>query len=172
MAQHPPNAVFTAVELGACKVLKRHPDGNAWECRGLRNHPIYLAEGDLRTFISMGPSASKRRAASQTLRSFNTPFPSSRIRRFAVEWRVVPRSSPPAPYAAIVRLHTSNDDQRGQVLVVLKIGGQQTCHLAYVDALANESAIEVARRIADERAPAFDCKGDPVIEGKSGRSPL
>ncbi|MBV1693079.1 MAG: hypothetical protein KGP27_01315 [Hyphomicrobiales bacterium] len=171
MAQHPANAVFTAVELGACKVMKRHPDGNAWECRGLRNHPIYLAEGDLRTFISMGPSASKRRAASLTLRPFNTPF-ATRVRRFTVEWRVVPRSNPPIPYAAIVRLHTSNDAQRGQVLVVLKIGAQQTCHLAYVDALANEKAIEVARGIADERAPTFDCKGDPIVEGKSGRSPL
>lgn len=171
IAQHPANAVFTAVELGACRVLRRHPDGNAWECRGLRGHPIYLAEGDLRTFISMGPAAQKRRAASQTLRPFNTPF-ATRVRRFTIEWRVVPRSTPPSPYAAIVRLHTSNDAQRGQVFVVLKIDAGQTCHLAYVDALANEKAIEIARRFADERARTFDCKGDPVVEGKTGRSPL
>ena len=54
----------------------------------------------------------------------------------------------------------------GQVLVVTKIAPGATCHVAYVDALANPDANELARKAADEKAVDFDCENEPEIVGK------
>jgi hypothetical protein len=48
-----PSARETAIDLKECKVVKRHSDGNTWSCNGLAGYPLYYAEGDLRTFVSV-----------------------------------------------------------------------------------------------------------------------
>ena len=72
----------------------------------------------------------------------------------------------------IVRYFTKSDRGNGQVLIVTRITEKQACHMAYIDALANHDAIVIARKIADERAPTFDCSRDPTIGGASGESPM
>jgi hypothetical protein len=168
---NPVKSLYTTVALKACKQIKRHRDGGAWRCEGLPGYPVYVAEGDLRHFVSVGVDAEKRRAATQTLRPFNSIFePGSD--RATIEWRFARRGELQIPYAIIVRFHTSLDGRRGDVLVVSKVSESETCHVAYVDALANQNAITLARFIADERAKGFDCGGKPVVEGASGRSPM
>ena len=76
------------------------------------------------------------------------------------------------PYAIIVRFHTAVDGRKGDVLVVSKVSTNETCHVAYIDALANHDAITLARQIADGRARTFDCTGEPTAEGATGRSPM
>ena len=50
---------------------------------------------------------------------------------------------------------------KGQVLVVSQIAEGNSCHIAYIDALANKKANELAREAAD-KAGSFDCSTDEV----------
>jgi hypothetical protein len=162
---------FTTVEIETCEMVKKHPDGDARRCDGLADWPIYVAEGDQRTFVSFGAKADQTRAATQTLGPFNSLYV-GRSRRVTVEWRYVRRGGKDLPYAAIVRYVTARDGARGQVLVVTRIGPDGVCHMGYIDALANPSAIALARSLADEKARSFDCKSGPQVYGATGKSPL
>jgi len=170
-ASNPVKSLYTTIDLKACKRIKRHRDGGSWRCDGLPGYPVFIAEGDLRQFVSAGPDAEKRRAATQTLGAFNSIFERGSDRA-TIEWRFDRRGERQIPYAIIVRFHTSADDRKGDVLVVSKVSASETCHVAYVDALANEDAIALARRVADGRARTFDCKREPHPEGATGRSPM
>jgi hypothetical protein len=170
-AANPLKSLYTTIDLKACKQTQRHKDGGTWICDGLPGYPIYVAEGDLRSFVSAGPRPEARRAASQTLGPFNSIFERG-SNRATVEWRFIRRGERQIPYATIVRFHTSRERRRGDVLVISKIGASESCHVAYVDALANEDAIALARRIADSKARSFDCRNEPHSEGETGRSPM
>jgi hypothetical protein len=170
-AANPVKSLYTTVELKACKPVKRHRDGGAWLCDGLAGLPVYVAEGDLRQFLSVGANAQKRRAASQTLGAFNSIFENG-SNRATVEWRFDRRGERKIPYATIVRFHTSREGRKGDVLVVSKVSATETCHVAYIDALANQDAITLARFVADNQAKAFDCRNEPRAEGATGKSPM
>lgn len=171
-AANPLKSLYTTVELKACKAIQKSKDGSgAWRCEGLPGYPVYVADGDLRQFVSLGPRAEKRRAATQTLGPFNSIFERG-SERATIEWRFVRRSEKEIPFAAIVRFHTFNEGRRGDVLVVFKIDERETCHVAYIDALANRDAIVLARQVADDKARAFDCRREPRAEGATGRSPM
>ncbi|MFM9849454.1 MAG: hypothetical protein ACKVP3_20120 [Hyphomicrobiaceae bacterium] len=168
---NPLKSQYTTIDLKACTRLKAHPDGSAWRCRGLPGYPVYVAEGDLRTFVSVGANAEKRRAASQTLGPFNTIFaPGSR--RTTLEWRFNRKGDAVVPYAIILRYYTKNDTGRGEVLIVTKVSPVQTCQVAYIDALAMPEPMVLAHKIADETVRAFDCRNEPVTAGPIGKSPL
>ena len=67
-----------------------------------------------------------------------------------------------SPVATILRWYTAapdgaGDKTEGQVLVVTQLRPGATCHIAYIDALANKNANEMARHIADQQAGSFDC---------------
>ena len=168
---NPVKSLYTTVELKACKPVKRHRDGGAWLCDGLAGLPVYVAEGDLRQFLSVGADAQRRRAASQTLGAFNSIFENGSDRA-TVEWRFDRRGERKIPYATIVRFHTSHEGRKGDVLVVSKVSATETCHVAYIDALANQDAITLARFVADNQAKAFDCRNEPHAEGATGKSPM
>ncbi|WP_410959428.1 hypothetical protein, partial [Salmonella sp. SAL4433] len=59
---NPVKSLYTSIDLKECKQIKRHRDGNAWECEGLPGFPVYIAEGDLRQFVSLGARPEQRRA--------------------------------------------------------------------------------------------------------------
>jgi hypothetical protein len=170
-AANPVKSLYTTIDLKACKKISRHRDGEAWLCQGAVGLPVYVAEGDLRQFVSVGTQAQTRRAATQTLGAFNTIFERG-SRRATIEWRFDRRGERQIPYATIVRFHTSRDGRRGDVLVVSKVSPSETCHVAYIDALANSDAITLARFVADQRAKSFDCRKDPYTEGATGKSPM
>jgi hypothetical protein len=92
--------------------------------------------------------------------------------RATMEWRFDRRGEKEIPYATIVRFHTSRDGRKGDVLVVSKVGHADTCHVAYIDALANSDAIALARHVADTQAKTFDCREEPRTEGARGMSPM
>jgi hypothetical protein len=167
----PVKSLYTTVQLKACKPVKRHRDGGAWLCDGLAGLPVYVAEGDLRQFLSVGADAQQRRAATQTLGPFNSIFESGSDRA-TIEWRFDRRGDRQIPYAIIVRFHTAQDGRKGDVLVVSKVSPTETCHIAYIDALANSDAITLARFVADKQAKAFDCRNQPKTEGATGKSPM
>lgn len=168
---NPLKSLYTTIDLKTCQQVKRHSDGGAWICAGLEGYPVYVAEGDLRTFVSVGPAPEKRRAATQTLKSFNSLF-RGKSSRATLEWRFVRKNGQPVPYATIQRYFTKSDAKSGEVLVVTKVTPTEDCHVAHLDALATPNAIAVARKIADDEARKFDCKLEPKTAGSPGRSPM
>lgn len=163
-------SVYTTIDLPTCSRTKTS-DGESHICKGLPGYPIYMAEGDLRAFIAASTAPAKSRAAEQTLKAFNTPFKGNATRA-PIEWRIVIREGKQVPYAAIIKYYTKNDEAQGQVFVVMKIAGAETCHVAYIDAVANPEAIILARQVADEKARNFNCKEPPAIVGARGKSPM
>lgn len=170
-AANPVKSQYTTIDLKACQRMKQHPDGSTWRCPGLPGYPVWLAEGDLRTFISVGVKADKYRAAEQTLGPFNSIFPKGSARA-TLEWRFNRVGSALVPYATILRYFTSNDTGRGQVLVVAKVAKTENCHVAYIDALATPEPMALAHKIADETAATFDCAKEPTMVGVKGKSPM
>lgn len=164
-------SAYSTIDLAACTPLRRDAGGSAFLCPGLDGTAIYYARGDKRTYIAAGIEAEKTQAATQTLKAFNSPLRKSG--RATVEWRFTIKDEHRVPYAMIVRYFTRSDEARGEVLVVTRIAGGQACHVAYIDALANEDAIVLARKIADERARTFKCGEQAAnVEGARGKSPM
>lgn len=157
-------SAYTKLELDTCQVVAqdRTSGSIAWSCEGYDGMKMWVAEGDLRYFVSFGPKADRQAAARQTLPLFNTI-------NDTIEWRL---GADGKPFASILRWFTSFDDGReGQVLVVTRIARDGVCHVAYVDARANANANELARQAADTLAGNFDCRnGTPVTVGRAGSS--
>lgn len=166
-AQHPPSSLFTSIGLDTCKA-QASAEGRSWSCGALL--PVFVAERDSHFFLAVGSNAHEHRAARQTLQAINTPVEHT-SHRITVEWRVKSRGGVRTPYASIIRYFTQRSGKPGEVLVVTKITDGQSCHVAYVDALANAEAIVLAREAADEHVPAFDCAaGEPKWIGSVGKS--
>lgn len=151
---------YTDVDLDLCTVTAADDMGAVWACPGYKGIPVMIAEGDLRMFVSFGLKATEEKAAVETLPPFNRLGAK-------LEWRLSNRTGGWAPVATILRWFTSREtgENEGQVLVVSQLLEGATCHIAYIDALANPGANELARRIADEKAGHFDCANDPEYVG-------
>ena len=159
-----PTSTYSKIDLDQCTLLYQDDESasSEWSCPGLGNVPVWIAEGDLRFFVSFGAAAEAQIAAGETLGPFN------RVNE-TLEWRL---GASGQPFATILRWFTEFDDGRvGQVLVVTKIAIDGVCHIAYVDALANKNANELARQAADTMSAGFTCQAQqPVIMGTPGWS--
>lgn len=160
-----PTSTYTKIDLNAC-VQTGSPDqeegtfGGSWQCPGYQGMPVYVAEGDLRMFVSFGPAAADEPAAGQTLPNFNTI-------NDTLEWRL--RDG--VPFATILRWFPSLEDpaKTGSVLIVTQLRpGGGTCQIARIDAQANGNANVMARQAADTMAGSYDCGLQPAILGAPG----
>lgn len=150
-------SVYTDLDLDQCLVLDADDFGASWSCPGYRGYPLMVQEGDLRFSLSYGFNVDKNNAGFQTLPPFN------RLGE-RLEWRLSNALGRWMPIATIVRYHTADPETGedfGQVLVVSQIADGNSCHIAYVDARANDDANELARQAAD-KAGDFDCLTDEV----------
>lgn len=160
------SSAYTRIDLAACREIPPEPEdpleSGAWWCDGYEGVPVYVSEGDLRFFVSYGPTARDELAAMTTLPSFNHIGET-------IEWRLTPDGR---PFATILRFFTNSGDggPEGQVLVITKLGGPgQTCHAGYVDARTNPDANALAREVADNGAADFDCGRETALHyGLSG----
>jgi len=155
-------STYTDIDLDTCTVVSADDFGATWACPGYKGIPVMIGEGDLRFFVSYGLTSTTERAAEQTLPPFNRLGP-------RIEWRIGNVAGAITPFATILRFFVARPDGEegeGQVLVVTKLGPGATCHVAYVDALANSNANELARKAADESAQDFDCANEPDIIGE------
>lgn len=152
---------YTDLNLNDCLVLNSDDFGTRWACPGYRGYPLSVAEGDLRFFLSYGFGAADEPVAEQTLPPFNHLGP-------RIEWRLSNESGRFFPFATIVRyvVQREEGEPEGEVLVVTRLGEGTSCHVAYVDALANENANVLAQQAADEKARDFDCADAPEIVGE------
>jgi hypothetical protein len=153
-------STYTDVNLDACSIDSSDDMGSVWTCPGYKGIPVMIAEGDLRFFVSYGLRSSEEKAATQTLPPFNHLGPK-------LEWRLGKASGDLKPFATILRYYVQREEgeDEGQILVVTKVAPGATCHVAYVDALANPKANEMAQKAADDLATDFDCASEPEIVG-------
>ena len=156
------NSAYTDINLDQCLVLDADDFSVSWSCPGYKGYPLKVSEGDLRYSLEYGFNIAANQNGSQTLPPFNHLGPK-------LEWRLSNASGGWLPVATIVRYFTANPEtgeDKGQVLVVTQLVEGNTCHVAYVDALANKDANELARKAADESGD-FDCATDePEVIGK------
>ena len=154
------NSAYTEIDLDECLVLDADDFGASWSCTGYKGYPLMVTEGDLRFSLVYGFGA--RAGDGQTLPPFNHLGEK-------LEWRLSNKLGRWMPIATIVRYFTADPEtgeDKGQVLVVTQLVEGNSCHIAYIDALANPNANELAREAAD-RSGTFDCAKDEVeIIGK------
>ncbi|MGX1165195.1 hypothetical protein AB7M16_001461 [Bradyrhizobium sp. USDA 372] len=140
-------------------------------CPGKDGLMVLIAEDDLREIVSVGRSR-KAAAEEPAAKVWFAPFNSSET---TIEWRAAGAK----PFAIIQRWHiadNSDPDKQGRpntkaMLVVTRLPPGPVCHVAYVDAIANPNANELARKAADDLARGFACGKDEVkIIGTSGRA--
>ena len=151
------NSAYTDINLDECLVLSADDFGASWACPGYKGYPLQVTEGDLRFTLNYGFNVDKEPGTGQSLGPFNHLGPK-------LEWRLSNASGQWLPVATIVRYFTQNPDtleETNQVLVVTQLVEGETCHIAYIDALANPNANELARQAAD-KAGKFDCTKDEV----------
>lgn len=158
------DSAYTKIQLQNCTQVETASDegtfGGAWTCPGHQGQEVYVAEGDLRMFVSFGPFAADEPAAGQTLPNFNTV-------NETLEWRM--RDG--VPFATILRWFPSLDEgaRTGSILIVTQlVPGGGTCQIARIDAQANSNANVLARQAADTMAGSFDCSRPPEILGNPG----
>jgi hypothetical protein len=164
-------SVYTDFDVQRCRKLPQPKDDpvaqGAWLCRGHRGMPVRLEVADERMLVSFGKIGDGDPVSSQTFPAFNDVY-SGRV-----EWRLRAGKA----FATILRWNvmTAGDGGKatgpvkpsGRVLVVTRLGPGGSCHVGYVDAVANPDANALARAIADEKAQEFKCGTDkPEVRGK------
>jgi hypothetical protein len=140
-------------------------------CPGKAGLVVLISEDDLREIVSVGRNR-KVAAEEPAAQVWFGPFNSSEN---TVEWRAAGAK----PFAIIQRWHIADGtdlDKQGRpntkaMLVVTRLPPGPVCHVAYVDAIANPNANELARKAADDFAHGFACGKDEVkIIGTRGRA--
>lgn len=149
-------SVYTKLDLDQCKDTmpeEIEDTGAVLICPGYGGVDVRVAEGDWRIFVSYGPNAANQTATYETLPQFNSIGET-------LEWRVRQEGGTLKPFATILRFRWDADSKKGSTLVVTKLGADDACHMAYVEATSNPQANEAARAIADKEAASFTCKQD------------
>ena len=154
------SSAYSDLDLDACETLEHFEEGISLKCSGYQDYPVYFKEGDLRQSAIYG------NADPLLLKdSFESFGPFNHVNT-KIEWRI---NDAGTPLAAIHRwfIENTNPDtgeqdkaSEGQVLVISRVARQDDkagCVVGYVDALANENANELARKVADEEAVNFAC---------------
>jgi len=159
-----------------CKTVEEAKDGEGdWvvrTCEGRAGYLVLLNEDDLRTTISVGTSITRAKnepAASQSFGPFNSAADT-------IEWRGLTGAKPFAIIQRWTLADIEHEDKEGRpagvdLLIVTRLPPGPVCHVAYVDAQANEDAVALARTAADDSARKFRCGADQVlVVGKPGRA--
>lgn len=149
-------SAYTDINLDQCLVLDSDDFGSSWSCPGYKGFPLLVSEGDLRFSLRFGFNIDKE-PRGQTLGPFNHLGAK-------LEWRLSNAMGRWMPIATIVRYHTADPEtgkDKGQVLVVTQLVEGNTCHIAYIDALANSDANALAREVADASGD-FNCASEEI----------
>lgn len=167
-------STYTSTAPKDCRQVGRASelDGSTTRtCPGKNGLLVLIAEDDLREVVSVGRNR-KQAAEEPAAKVWFAPFNSSET---TIEWRAVGAK----PFAIIQRWHIADNgdpDKQGRpntkaMLVVTRLPPGPVCHVAYVDAIANPTANELARKAADDFARGFTCGKDEVkIVGTRGRA--
>lgn len=155
------NSSYTALKTEECTVITTDDFGSTWACPGLKGMPVMVRESGRRFRVSYGLTSTIEKAAEQTLPPINRLDGE-------IEWRVSNAEGSYKPFATILKVFVQPEDDgtEGEVLVVTRVAPGATCHVAYIDAIANQDAEALAQKTADETAADFDCANEPEIVGE------
>jgi uncharacterized membrane-anchored protein len=158
-------------DVDQCPLIEEHPENSTyiWHCVTPEKFEFYIAESDLNFHIGYGPKGTEQKAFRQDLPAFHH-------KKNQAEFLFRPGEE--KPHAVILRyttvgatdLNTGKQAEKGQLVVVTKIEGEEACHTAYIDAAANPDADALAKK-AVEASGVFDCaKDEPKVLGKKGKN--
>lgn len=158
------DSAYTKLDATTCQDLDPSMFGGGEEdtsgyqaCVGYNNMLVFVADGDLRMFVSYGADALNEISAHQTLSPFNTIHDT-------LEWRLKLVNGDWQPFATILRYFTdSGDGDKSQILIVTKLEPGNSCHVAYIDATLTPDANVIARQFADNEAENFNCQTDDIF---------
>jgi hypothetical protein len=131
-------------------------------CSGYRGYPVLIAYDDERESLFYGFPAADMTPVWESFTAFNASTGK-------VEWRIETNGNIAVPFAAIHRRSVSdanNPDRSIEVLLVSKVAqpdAKEGCTVGVVLATGNAQANDQARRIADEKARAFQCGKDQRV---------
>lgn len=131
-------------------------------CSGYRGYPVLIAYDDARESIYYGFPATDMTGIWESFVAFNESAGK-------VEWRLETEGDIAVPFAAIQRRSVNDSDdgtRKTDVLVVSRVGqpgGEPGCTVGLVAVEGNPKANEEARKIADEKAKAFQCGKDQRV---------
>ena len=144
-------SVYQPLREADCPQVAADEVGGTFLCHGPDGTPFLVAEGDARMSVTFGGVGPASRVPFQSFGSFNSLGEK-------IEWRM----ESGAPVATILRwlVDSPEGGLQSQVLVVSKVGQDDSagCVAAYVDALANSNANELAREAAERIVPNVDCE--------------
>lgn len=163
-------SVYTELDVKRCRAVphaKSPVDQGAWLCPGHGTIRIKLEVADERMAVTFVRTGREEAGKFETFPAFNDVYAGR------VEWRLKAGTA----FATILRWNvmTQGDQEKatgptkpsGRVLVVTRLDPGGSCHVGYVDAVANPDANALARTIADEKAQEFKCGQDkPEVRGK------
>jgi hypothetical protein len=157
-------SLYQPLREADCPRVAEDQMGGTFFCHGPDGTPFLLQEGDLRMSVTFGGVGPKSMVAWQSFGGFNSLGEK-------IEWRTEGGVS----YATILRwmIESGDGGPKSQVLVVSKVGEDDSpgCVAAYVDAVANSNANDLAREAADRIAPNVDCAIHvPFYYGVRGRT--
>jgi hypothetical protein len=170
MAYEPPDmvtSVETQLDLDAGCVFGGVATARAHRsCQGLGGYGVAFASEEGRVSLFFG------HLGAWYLEGAWESFEAENAVSSTIEWRLVDGE----PIAAIQRwrvFHDADDPEKtGEMLVVSKVGQPgigEACVTAYVDAKANDRALDMARELADTLTSDFQCRvDDPVYHGEEG----
>jgi len=156
------DSAYTDIDLDNCTVMETFELGASFACPGYKGYPVWVAEDDLRDYVSYGFGAPGEMAAHQTLPSFNRLGGK-------IEWRLTEVDGSWKPFATILRWITEPGDGSAgsEILIVTKLAPGNTCQIAYVDtrlvSMPGDNPNEIARNFADTEAESFDCTHDDPL---------
>jgi len=154
---------FITYDLSKCLKLNRQAAKTETMCMGENDIPVWIinTRADRQTFVGYGDNGRREMAARQTLPGTFSVQP-------VIEWRRSRNEGEWRTFAAIQRWLTRDERGiKGETLVITKIDGSESCHIAYLDAVVTPHVQARARFIADLCVPKFDCAAhEPLrIEG-------
>jgi hypothetical protein len=161
------DSAYTNYDLTKCKQIEpgsKPGEGESsptYECKGYKGQPVTFVEGDLRSFVAFGKDGRNHCAFRETFSGFNSVGNK-------VEWRL----KDGAPIATILRWSVSYDPEdsakQKSWLVVTKLEGRNSCHMAYVEG-GFPQANDKARALADTAAADYSCaKSTPEFFANPG----
>lgn len=123
-----------------------------FECKGTGGYRLFWIEVDMRQTLTLqfGKKEMPLEFEQKVTLAQNAAGPK-------VEWRV---GNDGKPYALIVRVRSAGEDPdkfSDETLVVAKVTPTSSCVVGKVNAKKHPNANEMARTIADTRAPKADC---------------
>ena len=145
-----------------CEVVTQTDALLEYRCPGVFDVDVWFSIGDARWTVSFH----KDRPSGLVL---NQGFNRAHHPDLEVEWRF--DGNQPMAALQLWRFYDEDGELDEGAWVITRIAGDEVCHMGFVDVVANEEALAMARRFADANAKSDSCADDPQWIGNPSGIP-